>query len=196
MASRQIPGGVQVLRAAGAKFFTVLVLLLTVPVLVSAFFPVTDRTPAIAVTALTAAYLGWTYFWRPLLRIEPEAVTIVNPWHTQVVPWESLIDIETRFWLTLVTPEGSYAAHAAPAPGGRRSFRTKGDDASKRASDLVTSDSGHAATILRTHWQRLVEDGALDLGDPRLVSSSRRDTPVMVLGIVGVVLSVALWLVT
>ncbi|WP_448631495.1 hypothetical protein [Cellulomonas soli] len=42
---------------------------------------------------------------------------VVNPLRAVRVPWAALIDVRTRYSLTLVTPTGQVRAWAAPGPG-------------------------------------------------------------------------------
>ena len=85
--------------------------------------------------------------------------------------------VDTRYALTLVTAQKSYAAWAAPAPGiwGGRNARPEdlrglpdtsyGPGKSVRPGDLKTTDSGQAARLVRTRWRDLVESGALAAGE-------------------------------
>ncbi|KNC18577.1 membrane protein [Arthrobacter sp. RIT-PI-e] len=124
------------------------------------------------------AYLGWWLFWYPAVLLTPESVILRNPVSTVHVPWASLIDIDTRYALKLVTPGGSYTAWAAPAPGvwgthaGRPEHLTDlpstsyGVGGSVRPGDLRNTDSGSAAYLVRSRWQELVERGAVDVDAP------------------------------
>lgn len=124
------------------------------------------------------AYLGWWLFWYPAVLLTPETVILRNPVSTIHVPWASLIDIDTKYALKLVTPGGSYTAWAAPAPGvwgthaGRPEHLTDlpstsyGVGGSVRPGDLRNTDSGSAAYLVRSRWQELVERGAVDVDAP------------------------------
>lgn len=191
--SRWVPADGHVFRARGAGFYSVLVALIVVPVILSAFWPVTVRTPAIVVTALAGGYWGWVFFWRPHLVVAPAQITIVNSWETHRVPWEALIDVQTHRELTLVTPQGRYAAQAAPAPGGRAALRAAMKDRGPAPSERATTDSGAAAKVIRAHWQELVEDGVLDHDDPEKVPASRLDTAVLAVGLALLIASTAAW---
>lgn len=129
-----------------------------------------------AAPLLLIAYLGWLLFWRPAVVVHDAGVTIENPFRSITVPWAALVQVDTRYALTLVTPGRSYGAWAAPAPGiwGGRNARpedlrglpdsTYGPGNSVRPGDLKTTDSGQAAQLVRARWQRLVESGLLDAG--------------------------------
>ena len=134
---------------------------------------------------LLTAYLGWVLFWRPSVVVHDAGVTLENPFRSIAVPWAALVQVDTRYALTLITPARSYGAWAAPAPGiwGGRNARpedlqglpgsTYGPGRSVRPGDLKSTDSGQAAQLVRARWQRLVESGALDAG-------TAADTPVTV----------------
>lgn len=121
-----------------------------------------------------AAFLAWAGLWRPAVGVSDEAVTIVNVFSTVIVPWTALIQVETRYALTLVTPGGRYTATAAPAPGrlaaalsrremGRVESQT-GGTGTMRPGDLPTTDSGAAAYLVRQRWERLVAEERIELG--------------------------------
>lgn len=121
-----------------------------------------------------AAFLGWAGLWRPAVRVADDAVTIVNVFSTVVVPWSALIQVETRYALTLVTPKGRYTATAAPAPGrlatalSRRDLSRVQQQAASagdlRPGDLPNTDSGAAAYLVRERWEKLVAEERIELG--------------------------------
>ncbi|XAS66315.1 PH domain-containing protein [Micrococcaceae bacterium Sec5.7] len=125
---------------------------------------------------LLIAFLGWLLFWRPAVVVDDAGVTLENPFRSVAVPWAALVNVDTRYALTLVTPGKSYASWAAPAPGiwGGRNARPEdlqglpgtsyGPGQSVRPGDLRGTDSGQAAQLVRTRWQELVEGGSLDTG--------------------------------
>lgn len=120
----------------------------------------------------------WAIFWRPSVVVSDAGVRLVNVTRTIEVPWPALLDVETRFALTLVTAYGRYAAWAAPAPGAGSALRTSmrsrpprgsSDDATITTAsmgDIPGTPSGDAATIVRRRWERLRDAGHLD--DPKL----------------------------
>lgn len=130
------------------------------------------------------AYLTWAGLWRPAVRIDEHAVTIVNVLSTVTVPWPALIAVETRYALTLVTPNGRYTATAAPAPGrlatalSRRDLTRvaahTGPDGSMRPGDLPNTDSGAAAYLVRDYWERLVTAERIELGVADTTPVARR----------------------
>lgn len=120
------------------------------------------------------AFLAWAALWRPAVGVADDAATIVNVFSTVVVPWTALIQVETRYALTLVTPSGRYSATAAPAPGrlatalSRREMSRvesqTGGTGMMRPGDLPTTDSGAAAYLVRQHWEKLVAEERIELG--------------------------------
>jgi hypothetical protein len=125
---------------------------------------------------LFVAYLGWLLFWRPAVIVSDTGVTLENPFRLVEVPWEALVQVDTRYSLTLITPRGKYSAWAAPAPGiwgGRNAHpdhlrglpdSSYGPGNSVRPGDLKSTDSGAAAQIVRTRWQELLESGRVESG--------------------------------
>jgi hypothetical protein len=140
---------------------------------------ITAGPAALAGTAplLLVAFLGWQLFWMPAVVVHDGGVTLENPFRSILVPWEALVQVDTRFALTLVTARRSYVAWAAPAPGiwGGRNARpedlrglpatTYGPGQSVRPGDLKSTDSGLAARLVRQRWHELVESGELAAGD-------------------------------
>src|SRR5690606_19617794 len=62
------------------------------------------------------AVLAWSGLWRVSITVDDTLIEVRNAFSTVVVPWAALINVDTRFALTLVTPHGSYTSTAAPAP--------------------------------------------------------------------------------
>lgn len=149
------------------------------------------------------AYLGWYLYWRPHVRVEAGGVRIVNPLRTVVVPWGALVDVRTRFTLTLVTAERAWSCFALPAGGVTAALRGgPGDltgthrsarpDGTLRSGDLLNTRGGAAADVIRRRWQGMVEDGTLDVfadraGHDDAVRTELRPAPTLVLVVLGAV---------
>lgn len=118
----------------------------------------------------------WLYAY-PSVRVRADDVVLVNPLQTITVPYNALIDVSTKFHLTLVTPAGRYGAWAAPAPGAASALRAArksdrdlvkehgGDplrDRLVRVGDQLDSVSGRAAHEVRERLARAVEEGRID----------------------------------
>jgi hypothetical protein len=130
----------------------------------------------------------WAIFWRPSVEVSDAGVRMVNVTRTIDVPWPAVVDVETRYALTLDTAYGRFAAWAAPAPGAGPALRTAmrnrprrhdsytdtdgdgdGDDATVRSAtmgELAGTPSGDAAMIVRRRWEHLKDAGFLD--EPQL----------------------------
>ncbi|GAB97655.1 hypothetical protein KILIM_077_00120 [Kineosphaera limosa NBRC 100340] len=154
--------------------FTGLVVVPAAAIAVSTVLAPSRHTPAILLTAALAALLGWVVFWRPTLSVTESELVVVNPWRTYRVAWTDLVDVQTRLMLTLVTDTRKIEAVAAPGPSGVTALRARPDperktaarrrgagpaigDWGQRPSDLVSTDSGAAARLVRGHWQDIVE---------------------------------------
>lgn len=125
---------------------------------------------------ILVGYAAWMVFWLPRVQLNDAGVTLVNPLQTLVVPWSTIILVDTKYALALVTPAGRYTAWAAPAPGvmsalrdSRRSARSESRDqtganyTSIRPGDQRTSDSGVVADMVRRRLERMAEEGTLDI---------------------------------
>ncbi len=135
----------------------------------------TDRALALVPTLFGVA-LGWIVLWRPRMTVDDDGIDVVNVFHTVRVPWAALVHVDTRFALTLVTPNRRVSVWAAPAPGRagvalarrqeQRHGRTVPDlgDGQRRAGDLLSTASGDAAYLVRHRWEELRERGAIELG--------------------------------
>lgn len=135
----------------------------------------TDRALALVPTLFGVA-LGWIVLWRPRMTVDDDGIEVVNVFHTVRVPWAALVHVDTRFALTLVTPNRRVSVWAAPAPGRagvalarrqeQRHGRTVPDlgDGQRRAGDLLSTASGDAAYLVRHRWEGLRERGAIELG--------------------------------
>jgi len=134
-----------------------------------------DRALALVPTAF-GVLLGWVALWRPRLAVDDDGIEVVNVFHTVRVPWAALVHVDTRFALTLVTPNRRVAVWAAPAPGragvalARRQNQRHGrvvpeaEDGNRRAGDLLSTASGDAAYLIRQRWHDLRERDAIELG--------------------------------
>jgi hypothetical protein len=125
---------------------------------------------------LAAAYVAWWLAWFPAVVVSDDGVTLRNPVRTVDVPWRSLVTVDTKYALTLVTASARYSAWSAPAPGlfGVQRAQpdhvrglpetTYGPAGSVRPGDLSNSDSGTAAYYVRQRWAALLASGAVEQG--------------------------------
>lgn len=127
---------------------------------------------------LWMAYTVWYVLGRSSLVAGADDITIYNPFVTHRVNYAALIDISTKYHLTLVTPTKRFQAFGLPSSGMVASLSahrqdlerlpaiTYGAERSVRASDLPNSAAGAVALVLRGYWQELVEDEALGAVEP------------------------------
>ncbi|MBX3309811.1 MAG: PH domain-containing protein [Cryobacterium sp.] len=134
--------------------------------------------------AALVAWLTWAGLWHPTLRLDDEAITVVNTFATTVVPWAALINVDTKYALTLMTPRRRVVVTVAPAPGriatalSNRDLKgisaPRGADGSMRPGDLPSTDSGAAAHLVRQRWESLLETGRIEVGTADDVRVDRR----------------------
>ncbi|WP_166791728.1 PH domain-containing protein [Cryobacterium frigoriphilum] len=113
------------------------------------------------------AFLAFALFWRPKIVVADEAVTVVNVFHTVVVPWGLIERIDTQYSVTLHTPTRRVSVWAAPSPGVRGAIGIERADVqnlstsaygagnSVRPGDSVSTPSGQVAFVLRQRWEEL-----------------------------------------
>lgn len=142
--------------------------------------------PAAALTG----YLAWACLWRPGVGVGDDGIFLRNVTHYVDIPWEALIHLDTKHALTLLTPGKRFAVWSAPAPGMmttqiivrrplNREQRAVG--ASPRIGDLLGSDSGDAAMMIRDEWQRRLDARLVTVGMADEVPVRRRwDVPFLV----------------
>jgi hypothetical protein len=121
----------------------------------------------LALMAVTAFAL----FWLPSLVVAEHEITVRNVFSTVHVPWPAILSLDTKYALTLYTPLGKVTAWASPAPNRYAGQVSASADArlpgaglggSIRPGDLLSTASGAAAYVIRSHWEQLRDDGHLD----------------------------------
>ncbi|SDH45788.1 PH domain-containing protein [Leifsonia sp. 98AMF] len=139
-------------------------------------FSVHDARLLYIVPGALFAFVAWAMLWRPQLTVADEGITVVNVTRTVRIPWEALIAVDTKYALTLYTPGRKIPVWAAPAPGTGSTLRatrneTKGrigrprvEDSVRRPGDLLGTESGAAAEVVRRRWGMLQDAGAIDAG--------------------------------
>ena len=141
------------------------------------------------------AFIGWAMLWRPRLTVADEGIEVVNVTRTIRIPWQALIHVDTKYALTLYTPGRKFPVWSAPAPGTARTLRAtrqetagrvgkpKVADSVRRPGDLLSTESGAAAEVVRRRWAALQQSGAIDsgLGDETPVSIRWHSTTLAVL---------------
>lgn len=203
MASRWFPDGPISVRPRTGWVFLFFTMLVTAPVGIAAFVPVRSTTAAMAVTALVLTAIAYIYFVAPRVVVGEDVIRVENSWREHVVPWGALVDVETRFSLTLVTAQGRIHAQAAPGPSGLMAMRGRPDHDAATArvnaqrsgpvhpGDVPNSLSGSLAAVIRGHCQDLLEADALETGE-QARTSPRVTHLALTLG--GLALATVLWL--
>ncbi|MFC7430834.1 MULTISPECIES: PH domain-containing protein [unclassified Agrococcus] len=128
-------------------------------------------TPAIVPALAYASVAAWVGLWRPSLTIADDGIVVGNVLHVVRVPWEALVHVSTRYALTLHVPNATVSVFSAPQPGRFATFRARrvarrdgAEIAGMRPGDLPGTESGDAATILRTRWDALRAADAIEAG--------------------------------
>jgi Bacterial PH domain len=131
---------------------------------------------------LLIAAIAVCALWLPSLGITESEVTVRNVFSTIHVPWPAIERVDTKWALTLHTSIGRVTAWASPAPSRYSSQASNTADArlagkasgsNIRPGDLLNTDSGAAAWLIRRHWEELREDGVIDSGTD--TATVRRD---------------------
>ncbi|MET4704934.1 MULTISPECIES: PH domain-containing protein [Microbacteriaceae] len=149
---------------------------ISLTIAVSLFFINRPEQLAYLVPLALVNLLVWEALWRPLLVVSDEGVVVTNPFRAVQVPWNALVNIDTKFALTLFTPGRKIEVWVAPSPG--RSFgyrsaavaereirRTAPHSTNKvRPGDLPSSESGAAAEVVRSRWELLQVSGQIEAG--------------------------------
>lgn len=129
---------------------------------------------AAVIVALWLGYAVLVFLWSPALVVDDRGTRIRNPLRTVEVVWDVLIHVDTKYALTLFTPGRSWPVWVAPQPGAlaaRRAARRARDedrsaprsplDTGVRVGDLLGTESGDAAALVRRQWAKHA-DGSAD----------------------------------
>ena len=130
-----------------------------------------DGLRGIAISAFLALTI-YAAFWRPRLIIRDTGVNVRNVIATHEIEWGAITRIDTKWGLTLFLGAKRINVWAAPAPSRYAAMVASRDQGQHlpestylagtvRPGDLVTSDSGGAAALVRRHWERRGEDRGL-----------------------------------
>jgi hypothetical protein len=108
-------------------------------------------------------------FWiKPKLVIGVEAVQVINPLRTEVIPYKDVVELETKWALTIIHAAGKTRVWVAPASGKQRwiaekkfGFYSGGLSSNERFSGgegtmsaSLDSLSGQAAYMIRERMKR------------------------------------------
>ena len=113
------------------------------------------------------AYFAWLLFWNPSVKVSEEGVVVDNIFKTHKLNWSAITRIDTKYSLSLETKDRTIQAFGAPAPSRYAGFMANKTEAEHlpessfvgkglvRPGDLTSSDSGVAAYVIRSHWEKL-----------------------------------------
>jgi hypothetical protein len=128
---------------------------------------------------LLAGFGAYVLFWAPYLVVGPATVTIVNPTRTFTITWPAVLDIQTKWGLTLITPKGPVTAWSSPAQNRYSSLARFNRDALgrptmdrekiidservRRASERIPSSvAGLAPLMVTRQWEEYRDAGLLE----------------------------------
>jgi hypothetical protein len=131
---------------------------------------IVDALRGASVTAFLALAV-YAALWRPRLIIRETGVNVRNIVTTHELEWGAIDRIDTKWGLTLYLKNRRISVWAAPAPSRYAAMIASRDQGQHlpettylagtvRPGDLVTSDSGGAAALVRRHWERRTNDSA------------------------------------
>jgi hypothetical protein len=113
-----------------------------------------------------AAYIIWI---RPKLVLRDDVIEVVNPLKTELIPYGDVLELDTKWALTIIHSRGKTKVWVAPASGKRkwiadRTFRWYGSSVplsesrhtgSETMSGSLDSLSGQAAYMIRERIKRI-----------------------------------------
>lgn len=162
-----------VFRPRGGVILAVLAIALCLAILVS--LVVTDGVAGLLAwgwPVIAFGWLAWLLYIRPSVTLTDGFVEIRNPLRTHRVPWGDILDVESRYALSVTTTDRRVIrAWAAPAPGARQALGTRradvarapGDGDTRRPSDAEGTDSGDATALVIRALEQHRRSGAPDL---------------------------------
>lgn len=119
-------------------------------------------------------FFAWLLFWNPSIKVSESEIIVDNIFRSTALNWSAIRRIDTKYSLTLDTDRGVVRAWAAPAPSRYAGFLANRSEATHlpessfigkglvRPGDLTSSDSGVAAYVIRSHWEKLRDRNQLD----------------------------------
>ena len=137
----------------------------------NSFLVVTNTTQNFLELVLCVILSGITYVvWiRPKLVLRDEVIEVVNPLRTELIPYHEVLDLETKWALTIVHSRGKTRVWVAPVSGKRRWIADKKfgwygssiplsesrHSGPETMSASLISLSGQAAYLIRERMKRL-----------------------------------------
>jgi hypothetical protein len=154
----QTGGNPEIFRARGARVYTIMGYIFCAGMLYTAFeggnYSSSANIAFIAFMTLLT-FSVFAYIQRPSILFTDIGIGIKNPFSTIVLDWADVIDLETKFVLTIASKHGQIRCWAAAGPSRSQHRRIHPGDlrGSQRgsleikAADSPRSDSGAAAHI-------------------------------------------------
>jgi hypothetical protein len=132
-------------------------------------------TVQFSLLAVAVVDICWVLFWYPSVTVDPSGVTVTNVARTFRVSWPAIVDVRTRYALTLhLRGGGKVVAWSAPSPSRYAGINTvrpdlaglnaRRDVTSVPLGDVPNSESGIAAIHVRRAWIALRDAGYLESG--------------------------------
>jgi hypothetical protein len=162
-----------VFRPRGGVILAVLAIALCLAILIS--LVVTDGVAGLLAWSwpvVAFGWLAWLLYIRPSVTLTDGFVEIRNPLRTHRMPWGDIIDVESRYALSITTTDRRVIrAWAAPAPGARQALGTRradvarapGEGDTRRPSDAEGTDSGDATALVVRALEQHRRSGAPSL---------------------------------
>ena len=121
------------------------------------------------IACIILAVVVYLFWIRPRLILRKTDMVVVNPLSSEVISYKDVLELETKWALTIVHPKGKTRVWVAPASGKRRwiadkTFGVYGStvplsqsdaDGSETMSSSLNSLSGQAAYVIRERIKRL-----------------------------------------
>jgi len=116
------------------------------------------------------ASLVYAIWIKPKLVLKDDVIEVVNPFRTELIPYREVLNLETKWALTIVHQRGKTKVWVAPATGKHRWIAEKKFgwygkgvvplsegrvDSSETMSESLQSSSGQAAYMIRERLKRL-----------------------------------------
>lgn len=131
---------------------------------------IVETLRGVAITAFLTLSI-YAAFWRPRLIVRENGVNVRNIVTTHEIEWGAVERVDTKWGLTLFLKNRKISVWAAPAPSRYAALVASRDQGQHlpettylagtvRPGDLVTSDSGGAAALVRRYWERRTSDSA------------------------------------
>jgi hypothetical protein len=143
---------------------------------------------------LVIAWVVFVFLFKPSVKVSKESISITNPFRWIQISIQDVEDLDTRRGLVVKTKVADFPVAVGVAPGrytvaraNKQDFKWAGNDGGKAQGvvspgDILDSDSGAVAFVIRQHLKRLNESSAVSLVETKPVV--RTDFVSITIGIV------------